>query len=129
MNQASATAKNEARVRRVDSAAVSVVETPDWAALIGRAVDDLARIARAELSLFEIKLRAVADAELNRAFAGIVTISLSIAAAIFLLLAIVFGLNERMPLWAACGCTGAIALVAAVTLRSIMMRRAPHLAR
>ncbi|HUY28069.1 MAG TPA: phage holin family protein [Candidatus Binataceae bacterium] len=87
---------------------------PDWATLIGRAVDDVSRIVQSELHTLRADMGDYLEARVNRAIGSLALAALMASGAICILCAAVLLLHQWLPWWQAFGCTGLAAVAAGI---------------
>jgi hypothetical protein len=81
-------------------------EQPDWSTLAARAIDDVARMAQAEIHLAEASFRASLKESVNDAFAMLAVGCFLAAAGVCLLAALILLLHQWFAWWLAFALTG-----------------------
>ena len=95
-------------------------ETPNWPHLLSKTVDDLTRIARTEMEILETKLGLLLEAQTNK-IAGMLLLVVALSyGSLFLLGGIVLLLHLWLPWWLSFLITGAVIVIAGVTLQMTM---------
>src|SRR5262249_18186583 len=86
---------------------------PDWSELIGRVVDDLARIVHAEFRLFDAELEQTIQRASDRAIFEVVLAMILTVGGLCLLAAVTLMLHQFTPWWLSFAIVGAATVVAA----------------
>ena len=90
----------------------------DWSALVGRALEDLGRIARAEMHLFQAEFELGLDRAVDRMIGGLILIVAGCAGWVCIIAALVLGLHRYLMWWEAFAVGGlvtiAVGIIAAV---------------
>jgi hypothetical protein len=90
-------------------------EPPDWSTLASRAIDDVARMAQAEIHLAEASLRASLRETVNETFAMLAVAGFLVAGGICLLAALILLLHLYFEWWLAFALSGgASAIIGAI---------------
>ncbi len=90
---------------------------PEWSSLLGRAVDDLARIAQAEIRLLGVHLAASLEAALQSALATVMVAAAMLCAEVCLVAALILLLHHWMQWWMAAAAAGGSMLITALLLQ------------
>jgi hypothetical protein len=94
--------------------------TPNWPELLSKTIDDLSRIARAEMELLVLKLGLLLEAQTDK-IAGVVILVVALSyGASFLLVGIVLLIHLWLAWWLSFLITGAAVIIAGVLLRMTM---------
>ena|ERR1700691_2459708 len=94
--------------------------TPNWPELLSKTIDDLSRIARAEMELLVLKLGLLLEAQTDK-IAGVVILVVALSyGASFLLVGIVLLIHLWLAWWLSFLITGAAIIIAGVLLRMTM---------
>ncbi|MGH7932627.1 MAG: phage holin family protein [Candidatus Binataceae bacterium] len=97
---------------------------PDWPALAARAVDDLSRIAEAEIRLFEVGLRDALKDEIDRILKLIVALAAIGYGVLCVFAAVILLLHQLLHhWWMAFALAGALLLIAGIALVLTLARR------
>jgi hypothetical protein len=78
----------------------------DWPTLVGRAVDDVARILQSEGHMLQTSLGAALESLLAGALATLTIVAVMICGGVCILCAAILLLHEWLPLWQAFGLVG-----------------------
>ena len=93
----------------------------DWPILIGRAVDDLARIFHSEAEILQIRIGDAITAGLNRSTRIVAFFALLLWSIASILLGVILFLHLWIPLWLAFGvvglCTMSLAIMGVLTMK------------
>jgi len=98
-----------------DDAATS----PNWSSLLGKAIDDVSRIAQAEIRLLGVQMNASVEGAIESVLPILVASAIFVGAEACLLAAAVLLLHQWLPWWIAFAVAGIAALVIGLVLRSI----------
>ena len=97
---------------------------PDWSEVIGRVVDDLARIIHAEFRLFDAELERAIQRASDRAIFEVLMAMVLTVGGLCLLAAVILLLHQFTPWWLSFAIAGAVT-VAAASLAAGLIRDAP----
>jgi VIT1/CCC1 family predicted Fe2+/Mn2+ transporter len=87
---------------------------PDWATLTERALDDLSRIVRSEIAMFQTSMAVAVEAQMNNVTARLATIAAVVLGAVFILCASILLLHQWLPLWQAFAIAGTALIVTGI---------------
>ncbi|MGH7905241.1 MAG: phage holin family protein [Candidatus Binataceae bacterium] len=98
---------------------------PNWTSLAARAADDISRIFKAEIRLFEIRLTSFIRTEVQRVIGALIMLALMFFAALCLIAALIVGIHTVLPWWVALAITGgfSVAVGVGVELAVLAMTR------
>src|SRR5271166_6139681 len=94
--------------------------TPNWPELISRTIDDLSRIARAEMELLVVKLGLLLEAQTDKIAAVLILVVALLYGSLFLLVGIVLLIHLWLAWWLSCLITGTAVVVAGALLQMAM---------
>lgn len=97
---------------------------PDWSGLLTQAVDDLSRIAQAEIRLLGAHFAASIETAIRDAFAAAVIAAALLCAEACLVVALILLLHHWLQWWLAAGAAGGAMLIAGLTLQLTIRRGA-----
>ena len=95
---------------RHDAEPVSATHS-DWATLTERALDDLSRIVRSEVAMFQTSMAVAVEAQMNNITARLAKIAALVLGAVCLLSASILLLHQWLPLWQAFALAGTAMIV------------------
>lgn len=95
-------------------------ETADWAQLLSKTVDDLSRIARTEMDLFETKLARMLEAQTDKIAGMVFLVAALTYGALFLSVGVVFLIHQWFAWWIALLITGGAIVVAGILFQLTM---------
>lgn len=95
----------------------------DWATLIERAVDDLARIFRSEVQMLQTSIGAALQRQISDTVALLAIVAIVLAGALCIIFAAVLLLHRWLLLWQAFGLVGLFMLMLGAVCNSILRRR------
>jgi VIT1/CCC1 family predicted Fe2+/Mn2+ transporter len=87
---------------------------PDWATLTERALDDLSRIVRSEIAMFQTSMAVAVEAQMNNVTARLATIAAVVLGAVCILCASILLLHQWLPLWQAFAIAGTALIVTGI---------------
>lgn len=93
---------------------------PDWATLMERALDDVSRILRSEIQMFQTSMGAAVEAQIDNVVVRLTTITAMVFGAICILCALILLLHQWLPWWQCFGIAGLGAFAAGILSRAIM---------
>lgn len=96
----------------------------NWSTLIGKAIDDVSRIAQAEIHLLGVHMSASVEGAIESILPILVAAAIIIGAEVCLLAALVLLIHQWLQWWMAFGITGIAALLAGVAIQEIVVSRA-----
>jgi len=103
---------------------VAVPEEPahsaNWSTLIGKAIDDVSRIAQAEIRLLGIHVSASVEGAIESILPILVAAAIIIGAEACLLTALVLLIHQWLQWWMAFGIAGIVALLAGLAIQGIV---------
>jgi Putative Actinobacterial Holin-X, holin superfamily III len=91
-----------------DKYQVVPVENPDWPALLSKTVDDLSKVARSEMQLFETTLKRLVEAQTDRITGMLVLVVALIYGSLFLLGGLVLLIHLWLAWWVSFLITGVV---------------------
>ena len=97
-------------------------EPPDWSTLASRAIDDVARMAQAEIHLAEASLRASLKETVTETFAMLAVAGFLFAAGICLLAALILLLHHYVEWWLAFALSGGVCVILGAVVALIARR-------
>jgi len=83
----------------------------DWATLTERALDDLSRIVRSEVAMFQTSMAVAVEAQINNVTARLAKIAALFLGAVCILCALILLLHQWLPLWQAFALAGTAMIV------------------
>ena len=89
---------------------------PDWATLTERALDDLSRIARSEIAMFQTSMAVTVEAQMNNVTARLATITAVVLGAVCILCASILLLHQWLPLWQAFAIAGSAMILTGILI-------------
>jgi hypothetical protein len=101
-----------------------VDRTPDWPTLFGKAIDDISRIAQAEIRLLELRLTSSMETAIYQALATLIASSALLCALLCLVAALIMLFHRWLDWWLAFGIAGVVMLIAGVLLYYVLGSRA-----
>src|ERR1017187_5631937 len=99
---------------------VGLTAYPDWPTLIERAVDDVSRILRSELHMFQTSMGAALELQISNTVTYLTIIAVMISGAICILCAAILLLHQWLPWWQAFGIAGLATLVVGIVSHAAM---------
>jgi hypothetical protein len=99
---------------------VGLTAYPDWPTLIERAVDDVSRILRSELHMFQTSMGAALELQISNTVAYLTIIAVMISGAICILCAAILLLHQWLPWWQAFGIAGLATLAVGIVSHAAM---------
>jgi len=92
----------------------------NWSTLLGKAIDDVSRIASAEIRLLGVQLTASVEGAVQSFLPIILAAAIFIGAEACLLAAVVLVLHKWFEWWISCGATGLGALIVGALIVGLM---------
>jgi hypothetical protein len=99
---------------------------PDWATLTDRALDDVSRILRSEMHMFQTSMETAVEARINDVVRRLTTIIAMVCGAICILCALILLLHQWLPWWQSFGIVG-LSTLAAGTVNHAAMKPSSQL--
>ena len=79
---------------------------PDWATLMERALDDVSRILRSEMHMFQTSMATAVQAQMDNVVVRLTAITAVVFGAICILCALILLLHQWLPWWQSFGIAG-----------------------
>jgi len=102
----------------------------DWATLTERALDDLSRIFRSEIHMFQTSVEMAVEAQIDNVVMRLTTITAMVCGALCILCALILLLHQWLPWWQSFGIAGfcllATGVVSRATVKSSSQLGAPR---
>lgn len=92
----------------------NAADYPDWATLMDRALDNISRILRSEIHMFQTSMEAALEAQIDNAVMRLTSIIAMVCGAICILCALILLLHQWLPWWQSFGIAGLVALTAGI---------------
>ena len=89
---------------------------PDWATLTERALDDLSRIVRSEVAMFQTSMAVAVEAQMNNVTARLTKIGALVLGAVCILCASILLLHQWLQLWQAFAIAGTAMIVTGICI-------------
>jgi len=97
---------------------------PDWAILTERALDDLSRIVRSEVAMFQTSMAVAVEAQMNNVTARLAKIAALGFGAVCILCASILLFHQWLPLWSAFAVAGTAMIIRGIFMSGSKVPRA-----
>ncbi|HKV54312.1 MAG TPA: phage holin family protein [Candidatus Binataceae bacterium] len=103
--------------------------SPDWPTLLGQAIDDLSRVAQAEIRLIELHFTAALENVIQDAMAMLIVATALLCAEGCFVAALILLIHQWLQWWIALAIAGAIMVISGVGLRIAIGRHGKRVSR